>query len=101
MPAPIPIGTEIREAMPTIVNDPTIAFAIPPPFTFGGAGNLVKKPMLIAGAPLIITSPSMSRRGITARATVTITNIVINLLMIFRRSEMLVGRFDVFILNSP
>ncbi len=50
--------------------------------------------MLIAGAPRMITSPSMSNRGITARATATITNIVINLLTIFRQSEILVGRLD-------
>jgi hypothetical protein len=36
MPAPIPIGTEISEAIPTIVKVPTIALAIPPPDTFGG-----------------------------------------------------------------
>ena len=35
MPAPTPIGTEIRAAKPTIVKDPTIAGPIPPPETFG------------------------------------------------------------------
>ncbi len=40
MPAPIPIGTEIREAIPTIVKVPTIALAIPPPVTFGGCRQI-------------------------------------------------------------
>jgi hypothetical protein len=103
MPAPIPIGTEIREAIPTIVKDPTIALAIPPPGTFGAVGNLVKKPMLIAGAPRMKTSLSMSKRGIIARTTATITNTVISLLRVFRQSEMfadMLNSFSIASLNS-
>ena len=51
MPAPIPIGTEIRAAIPTIVKVPTIALAIPPPETLGGFCKWVRKPILRAGAP--------------------------------------------------
>ena len=92
MPAPTPIGTEIRDAIPTIVKDPG---------TFGAVGNFVRNPMLMAGAPRMKTSPSMSNRGITARTTVTIINTVINLLRIFRQSEIPVGRVEFFIASTP
>jgi hypothetical protein len=100
MPAPIPIGTEIREAIPTMVKVPIIALAIPPPGTSTGVGKWVRKPVLMAGAPRTKTSPNMSIRGITARTTATNTNTVINLLTIFRQSEILVGRLD-FIIATP
>ena len=43
MPAPTPIGTEIRAAIPTIVKVPTMALAIPPPDTFGALWQMGKK----------------------------------------------------------
>ncbi len=99
IPAPIPIGTEIKAAIPTIVKVPTMALAIPPPETFGGFCKWVRKPMLRAGAPLMKTSPSISISGIIARMTAIITNTVINLLTIFLQSEILVGRLD-FVVNA-
>ena len=39
MPAPTPIGMEIRAAIPTMVNVPTIVFAIPPPENVGPVGR--------------------------------------------------------------
>lgn len=101
MPAPIPIGTEIRAAIPTIVKVPTIALDIPPPGTFGAVCKWVKKPILMAGAPRTKTSPSISIRGITARTTAIITNTVINLLTIFRQSETLVGKLDFVVSTTP
>jgi hypothetical protein len=38
MPAPTPIGIEIRAANPTMMKDPSIAGAIPPPGRFGAVG---------------------------------------------------------------
>jgi hypothetical protein len=39
IPAPTPIGIEIRVAMPTIMNDPCNALAIPPPLKVGPVGK--------------------------------------------------------------
>jgi hypothetical protein len=39
MPAPTPIGIEIRAAKPTIVKEPTSALAIPPPGKLGAVGK--------------------------------------------------------------
>ena len=101
IPAPTPIGTEISAAIPTIVKDPTIAGPIPPLRPFVEVGNeWIRKPRLRAGAPRMTTSPSMSNRGITARMTATITNMVINLLTIFRQREILAGRSDVLITTA-
>ena len=92
MPAPTPIGTEIRAAIPTIVNVPTIVLAIPPPEKNGPVGKLVKNPILMADAPRNKTSPNMRISGTTARTTATMIRTVINLLTIFRPSEIPGGR---------
>jgi hypothetical protein len=91
MPAPTPIGMEIRAAKPTIVKDPTIAGAIPPPERFGAVGKWVRKPIFMAGAPSMKTSPSMSTKGTIARTAAAITAMVIILLTIFRHIEILGG----------
>ena len=52
IPAPIPIGTPIRLAIPRIKTDPAMAFAIPPPNSPGGMGVLVKKSRFSEPKPL-------------------------------------------------
>jgi hypothetical protein len=96
MPAPTPIGTEIRAAMPTMMNDPTIVLAIPPSGKVGPVGKWAKNPILMAGAPRMRTSPSMRIRGTTARTTVATTRIDINLLTNFRQGEIFVGSVAFF-----
>jgi hypothetical protein len=59
MPAPTPIGIEIKAAKPTIVNVPAIVLAMPPPDRRGPVGRWVKNPMLMAGAPCVMTSAKM------------------------------------------
>jgi hypothetical protein len=39
IPAPTPIGMEMRAARPTIKKEPASAFAIPPPGKFGAVGK--------------------------------------------------------------
>lgn len=94
MPAPTPIGMEIRAANPTMVNVPIIVFDIPPPENVGPVGRLVKNPMLSEGAPRMITSPKIKIRGTTAKITATISRMDINLLTILRQREMLVGKLE-------
>jgi hypothetical protein len=101
MPAPTPIGMEIRIAKPTMVNVPAIVLEIPPPDNRGPVGRLVKKAMLIAGAPWMKMSAKMNMRGITAKATATIRRMDIIRLIIFRQGEMLVGKSVFFNLKPP
>ena len=101
IPAPTPIGIEIRAAKPTITIDPSIAGAIPPPLRFGAVGLAVRKAQFMAGAPFTKTSPMMSIKGTMARTTATSTNMVINLLTIFRWSEIPAGRLDFVITAIP
>ena len=101
MPAPTPIGTEISVAKPTIMKDPSIAGAIPPPGRFGAVGIWVRKSIFMAGAPFMKTSPSMSIKGTRARTTATNTNMVIKLLTSFRQGEILAGRLDFVIAATP
>jgi hypothetical protein len=101
MPAPTPIGIEIRAANPTITTDPSIAGAIPPPGRFGAVGFAVRKVRFMAGAPFMKTSPRMSIKGTMARTTATRTSIVIDLLTIFRWSETLAVRSDSVVTIAP
>ncbi len=55
MPAIRPIGTAIAEAIPIRYRVPSIAFAMPPPFSPTGLGIFVKKSQLSDENPFWIT----------------------------------------------
>jgi hypothetical protein len=101
MPAPTPIGTAIRVAIPTIVKDPNIALAIPPSGKVGAVGKWVKNARFMTGVPRTKTSPSTSIKGVTARTTAAMTAMVINLLTSFRHGETPGGTLDFVITEAP
>src|SRR5512133_590540 len=76
MPAPMPRGTPIRDAMPRMIAEPTMAFPIPPPFSPTGTGPCVRNARFSDPIPLttsdakIATSGEMTMMAATVAATV-------------------------------
>src|SRR5687768_1589017 len=85
MPAPIPIGSPMRQAIPTMRSVPTSAWATPPPVSPAGAGILVKKSSERLPAPLRIRLSRMKKSGSRATMTAPIINPTIRLLNALRR----------------
>jgi len=71
--------------MATRMSVPTTAFAMPPPASPTGAGRLVKKSKLSAGAPFAKTYASISRRTSAASAAASPERLTIAMFISFRR----------------
>src|SRR5580658_571466 len=67
IPPPIPIGMPIKLANPSSTPEPTMEFAIPPPFSPSGFGIWVKKARFSELAPLISKYPKITTSGVTTR----------------------------------
>src|SRR5512135_902715 len=76
MPAPMPRGMPVSEAMATMIPEPTMAFPMPPPVSPTGAGGCTRKAQLSEPTPLATRYPKMASSGVsTMRAAAAAANV--------------------------
>ena len=71
IPAPMPIGSPMMHATPTMIRVPTMAWTTPPPLSPAGTGVWVKKSRLMLLAPLMTRSNRIRNSGSTASTVAT------------------------------